>query len=193
MTSVYLDTNAASYLFERRGWSVDRLSALRRTLARACDSGRVALVTSMGLAEELVGIRRIDRARFVRTVKFVYDLAGWRILLPLPKRMEGEVVARTKLSGRAPFLRSAMRKRFRQSLMNPDFTQEVDSAVRSEMAAFLASQTARRKEVRTKLGPKWAAHTRGWWREAVPLVDLWTYNDLRASRDAVPTDTLLSR
>jgi hypothetical protein len=192
VTNIYLDTNAVNYLFGYSNWAPDHLKAVRRALAGACGDGRLAVVVSLGLAEELAGLQRTDPIRYGRMVKFVYDLAGWRILLPLPERMKGEVVTRAKLGGRAPFLSTELRAQLRRSMTQPSFAQEAAYEVHAQRTSFEEHQRAKRTEVRKKLGPKWAAHTRDWWQDALPLIDLWTSDDMAASPGLnLPGDRML--
>ncbi len=48
LLSVYLDTNASSYLYDHAEWPATGLAAVRRAPARECEEGRIKLIVSSG-------------------------------------------------------------------------------------------------------------------------------------------------
>lgn len=180
--SVYLDTNAASYVYQHPSWPANRLAAVRRALARECEGGRIRVIVSTSLVEELTGIGAIDPARYVRTTKFVLDLAGPSFLLPHNERVKAEVANAGRLVGRAAFLQARRRNEFRSHVMGGVFSQEVADAVRQQVASYERDMQERRDSIRDKLGSTWSSNTARWWDAALPQIDDWTLDYMRASK-----------
>jgi hypothetical protein len=182
---LYLDTNAANYLYGRVGWSDHATRSVRRALASECESGRIDLLMSFATLEELSGLGRQDLPRFTKTIKFLLDLAGPRLLLPMNERIKAEVVARGLLNGNTRFVSSSVRRRLRAQVMGHSFVKEVSDAVRRDVDAFGADMEAKRTAIRARLGPEWSSHTARWWDSALPQIDDWTNDYLKASAEAL--------
>lgn len=187
---LYLDTNAANYLYQREGWPAETLRAVRRALAHECEAGRVELIISTSTLEELAGLGRQEMARYVRTAKFLLDLAGPRHLLPVNERIKAEVVARGFLTGASRFIAASRRRELRSHIMGNVFVDEISDAVHRDIVAFDNDMEAKRASIRGRLGDDWSANTARWWDSALPQIDDWTNDYLKASAGvlSLPTD-----
>jgi hypothetical protein len=179
---VYLDTNAANYLYSYPARPPARLRKFRRALAAACESGDIELIVSDSLLDELSGLAAIDRRRYERTLMFVLDLAGPHVLLPHNERMREEVRHGGRLAGADRFMSKRMRRAVRAHTMQHDFADAVADDVRKRVERYEDEYKPRREDVRRKIGDNWRRDTAAWWKGALPEIDEWTTNHLDGSR-----------
>ncbi len=190
---LYLDANAGSYLQNHPAWPSATLREIRRALAEGCNSGRIELIISTTLIEEIAGISHGELPRYVRTAKCVFDLAGANFLLPVNERVKAEVAAGQALIGGARFLSASRRREVRTHMMRHGFAHDVAGGVRDQAQQFKDDMEQRRQGIRAKLGQDWSTHTARWWDRALPQIDDWTVDYFRASRDVLglPDDEAL--
>ena len=179
---IYFDTNGASYLYGRPGWTREQLADVRRALARECENGRIDLITSTSLVEELTGIGTGDPRRYVRTTRFVLDLAGRNFLLPHNQRIRAEVISGGHLVGRTEVWSSSKRRELRSHIMGSKFAQDVADGVRQHADRYAQESEQRREEIRRKLGPDSSTAAARWWDSALTQIDDWTLDYMRASK-----------
>jgi hypothetical protein len=186
---VYLDTNAASYLYHLPGPS-KTLHEVRRALAERVTGGQIELIMSTSLIEEIAGISTGDLPRYVRTARFIFGLAETSFLLPVNERVRAEVASRGALSGAARFLPPARRRKVRSHMMRHGFAHDVADEVRVQTDDFKRDMEAKRQGIRPRLGADWSSKTAHWWNAALPQIDDWTLDYFRASRDllGLPAD-----
>src|SRR2546425_5831865 len=91
-------------------------------------------------------------ARYVRTVRFVFDLGAQRFLLPVNERIKADVAGGGPMTGRSRFLSTARRHKRRLHVMRQDFVREVADAVRDEVNHYKADMEGRRSEVQASQG-----------------------------------------
>lgn len=178
-------------LYERDPWPAKHLQRIRRALADACDSGDIELIASTSLVQELTGISPGNARAYVRIMKFVLELAGRRFLLPHNERVKAEVAnGGGLLPDQKAFVLNAKRQELRMHIMGNAFAGEVATAVRGDADRYKVDSEERRSGIRKKLGDDWSVNTRQWWESALPQIDDWTLDYLRASKDiiALPDD-----
>ena len=102
-TRAYLDTNAASYVFERKGFAASELRLLRTRMKDASCAGEIEFVISVPLLEELSGIARRDWSRYRTILDFLFEISGPRLLLEADDRLRGELDNSGPLDGLKPY------------------------------------------------------------------------------------------
>jgi len=174
---IYLDTNPSSYLFlPRAGWSAERLVAVRARLRRRVRQGAFRIVGSVAVIEELTGIAYQDQLRYRQTMKFLLDLYGRRILLPLLQMARAEAAERRLLQFNERFLPRGMVVDLQSVALNPEVVSEISDHLYASSRAFKADFETRRDKVRKELGLRESEEPtfRQWWKRADALIDDWT-------------------
>lgn len=97
--SIYLDTNAFSYLFNvRPGWSAATLIRVRARLLEAVATSSVQVVTSHALLEELSRLAGHDQKEYGPVHRYFWKLTGSRFLKSIADLTKAEIAS----SGRLP-------------------------------------------------------------------------------------------
>lgn len=192
---VYLDTNAASYLYSYGACPPAHLREIRRALAAACESGAIEVIVSDSLLDELTGLAAMDRRRYARLLRFMLGVAGPHILLPHNDRMREEIQHGGRLAGDGCFMPTRMRRAVRVHTMRHTFADTVAADVRQRVKKYEDDYKERREGLRKKIGDNWRRDMAAWWKGALPEIDQWTTDHLDGLREhlGIPADGALPK
>jgi hypothetical protein len=97
---VYIDTNVVLDLFPQQDTSMSH--EMRRLVKASVRAGRIDLLPSGLLFQELARHARNDWSRFRRITRYLHELGGDDLLLDIPQLLRGELRARGRpLGGRS--------------------------------------------------------------------------------------------
>lgn len=178
ITHLYLDTQQWNYLVDRQNMTPDELSALQGTLLAEVKAGRLAVVSSLPLFEEIAGTAHRNAPKYDLMRSLLFEATEHRWLLPLNERYQREARAGGKLPESARYLNRKIRREYERASRNKATVAKVSDNTYRQTLQFKNDQEAIRQSLRTRpdlLGPdgEWDPGKVDEWWSSVD-VDDWT-------------------
>lgn len=146
---VFLDTQQWRYLDE--GPTAEGPGLHPAAFLPAARSGRVRVVASVDLIGEIVNAANWSTAFVDRVVSQVLDLAGPRVLQPLPDRIARELAQHGMLPTRKRYLSAPERQALRDALTHEPLLRAIADEARAMKEAFEEEENALRDLVLARL------------------------------------------
>jgi hypothetical protein len=138
--------------------------------------GAFRVLGSVAVIEELTGIAYREQHRYRQTMRFLLDLYGRRILLPVLQMARAEAAQRRPLQFNERFLARGTVGNLQSVVLNPRVVSEISDHLYASSRAFKVDFEARRDRVRKELGLRENEEPsfKQWWKRADSLIDDWT-------------------
>ena len=184
-TRAYLDTNAASYVFDRKGFAASELRLLRTRMKDASCAGEIEFVISVPLLEELSGIARRDWSRYRTILDFLFEISGPRLLLEADERLRGELDNSGPLDGLKPYQSRRFRLQLQAATKVRKNASKVDDGTYGRKDKWKTFGEALRQQMKDQLAGIGLrpADLRSAWKIIGPNIDSWTTDALRRRRE----------
>jgi hypothetical protein len=148
---IFLDTQQWNYLVEGRdGVAVD-VATVRESLKRMVEQGKLVVVGSLPLLQELMGAAPQNPGKYEQMRKLVFDVVGNHWLLPLDERYVREITYRGLLPETGRYVSRDRRRKIERLSRKRSQVSEIADATHSEVEKFKREQEHIRDEVLTEL------------------------------------------
>jgi hypothetical protein len=188
--SCYLDTNAIRYLFRLSDWSPQQLADVRRRLLHGSRTGRVVVLGSLAIFEELASLAEHGR-RYRSRAAYAWNLLGKRVLADPRELLQREIRLRRPLRGSERFITPTLRRNLAEALKDRALMQNVSRDVRQWAHQLYKERPQVREKARARikaaLTPRETVQGayRRWFREHPSEVDDWARDFMRAQRETL--------
>ena len=193
---VYFDTNAITYFFRWQGFSSEELNTSRVSLGRAVRDGRIRVLGSQYLLEELARVTYTEPDFYRELHEFFWNVVGPFVLLPSQEAVIAEARLGRPLDANERFDLWTAIQQVKRVTRDIQFAKTLGDVVYKKVKQSKLDSEARRQQIVTKLTAQFknqsvAEATRTWWDIAEAQIQNWVADYLRNSREflGLPDDS----
>lgn len=131
------DNTTINYLIDKPGMSGHELDNLRNQLVDQVRDGKIAVIGSLSLLEEIMGTAAKDKTKYRQMVTLFWELVGGRVLKPWNTRMHEEVKNGYRLPETDLYLDSDTLRKIHDLMKNYNEVQAVSDEVYKTKQSYL--------------------------------------------------------